>query len=105
PAFVKSFSELLNSISNIPLFHNSAKPHEENLLNALKNLLSSVPDTNLLDTFAAKPGLDISTVSDESFENVEVDESQLPLHKRALALMKSEKISYKDAVLKLSNNI
>ncbi len=105
PAFVKSFTELLNSISNIPLFHNSAKPHEEILLNALKNLLSSVPDTNLLDTFAEKPGLDISTVSDESFDNVEVDESQLPLHKRALALMKSEKISYKDAVLKLSNNI
>jgi len=105
PAFVNAFNDLLQSLSNIPLFHSSTKSHEEQLLNSLKNLLSSIPDMDLFSTVAKKPDLDTSSVSDDSFENVEVDESQLPLHKRALALMKSENLSYKDAVLKLSNNI
>lgn len=105
PAFVNAFNDLLQTLSNIPLFHSSTKSHEEQLLNSLKNLLSSIPDMDLFSTVAKKPDLDTSAVSDDSFENVEVDESQLPLHKRALALMKSENISYKDAVLKLSNNI
>jgi ATP-dependent Clp endopeptidase proteolytic subunit ClpP len=105
PAFVNAFNELMQTLSNIPIFHSSTKSHEEQLLYSLKNLISSIPDMNLFETVAKKPELDVSAVSDESFENVEVDESQLPLHKRALALMKSENISYKDAVLKLSNNI
>ncbi len=105
PAFNKAFTDLIQILSNIPIFHSSTKSHEEQLIISLKNLLSSIPYMDLFSTVAKKPELDISTISDNSFENVEVDESQLSLHKRALALMNSEKISYKDAVLKLSSNI
>ncbi|NMB82965.1 MAG: hypothetical protein GYA14_14225 [Ignavibacteria bacterium] len=105
PAFNNAFIDLIQTISNIPLFHSSSKSHEEHLLISLKNLLSSIPDMDLFSTVAKKPELDISSISDNSFENVEIDESQLSLHKKALSLMKSENISYKDAVLKLSSNI
>lgn len=105
PAFNKAFTDLIQILSNIPLFHSSTKSHEEQLLISLKNLLASIPDMDLFSTVAKKPELDISTISDESFDNVEVDQSQLSLHKKILALMKSEDISYKDAVLKLSSNI
>lgn len=105
PAFVKSFNDLLQIISSIPLFNNSAISNQQSLILSIKNLINATPDTNLLNTFATKPDLDISGIADDSFENVEVDESMLPLHKRALALMNSENISYKDAVLKLSCNI
>lgn len=105
PAFNKAFSDLIQTLSDIPLFHSSSKSHEDQLVDSLKNLLSSIPDMDLFSTFAKKPELDISSISDNSFENVEIDESQLSLHKKVLALMKSENISYKDAVLKLSSNI
>jgi ATP-dependent Clp endopeptidase proteolytic subunit ClpP len=105
PAFNLAFLDLIHTLSNIPLFHSSAKSHEEQLLNSLKNLLSSIPDMDLFSTVAKKPELDTSSIADDSFENVEIDESQLSLHKKAIALMKTENISYKDAVLKLSSNI
>ncbi len=63
----------------------------------LLSFIDAIPKFNLTDEFAKKP-LSSAITSDE-FDNVNVDEDSLELHKKALQFMKSnEGVSYVEAI-------
>ncbi|MBK8946427.1 MAG: Clp protease ClpP [Ignavibacteriae bacterium] len=95
-----------NSIMDILQFINAE--HDSDPLNQTKILLSKFdslidqfPNMLLLDDFAKNLG---SSKSEYEYDNYEVDAESFALHKKVLALSKEQKISYKDALLRLMNN-
>lgn len=74
-----------------------------NLLELFDSLIDSLPKQNLLEDFATKPKHP-EQYSDEVFPFGEVDPQSRQLHRQAMQLMKSENLSYMNAVCKLLNN-
>jgi hypothetical protein len=69
----------------------------------LVTLVDSFPNMLLFDNFAEKPE-ELNDFNDDSFAGLEIDDDSKRLHKKALSLMKKDKISYLNAVTKLIHN-
>ena len=68
----------------------------------IKNFISSFPQLNLFEDFATKP--EGNQKKDESFNGLYLDPQSYAMHKQALELCDSEKITYSEAIHKLLNN-
>ncbi len=66
----------------------------------LLSLVNSFPKIIYYDNFAEKPE-DDNSLKDDSFIGMEIDAESKQLHKKALALMKKDNITYLSAVTKL----
>jgi len=66
----------------------------------LVSLVNSFPKIIYYENFAEKPE-DDSSFKDDSFIGMEIDSDSKQLHKKALALMKKDNITYVNAVTKL----
>ena len=71
-----------------------------NVNKLLISLVNSFPKIIYYDNFAEKPEED-NSFKDDSFLGMEVDSESKQLHKKALALMKKDNITYLNAVTKL----
>ena len=72
----------------------------------IKNFISSFPQLNLFEDFATKPegSAGGGQKKDESFNGLYLDPQSYAMHKQALELCDSEKITYSEAIHKLLNN-
>jgi len=66
----------------------------------LVSLVNSFPKIIFYENFAEKPD-ENDSIKDDSFTGMEVDQESKQLHKKAMALMKKDDISYLSAVTKL----
>lgn len=69
----------------------------------LVSLVNSFPKIIFYENFAEKPEVD-SYIKDDSFIGMEIDSESKQLHKKAIALMKKDNITYLNAVTKLIHN-
>lgn len=74
------------------------------LMNKFDALLDQFPDMQLLEEIAQKPNSSNGNVDDE-FDNYTVDDESFALHKKALSVSKGKNISYKDALLSITQSI
>ena len=81
----------------------SRNEFNETVKEMLTGFINSIPKIIYYEDFAEKETSD-ETVAEE-FEGAEVDTESLSIHKRALALAKSENISYVNAVKKISTKV
>ena len=81
----------------------SQNEFNESVKEMLTELINSIPKIIYYDDFAEKDTSEES-IEDE-FEGSEVDQDSLSIHKKALALAKSEKVSYITAVKKISSKV
>jgi hypothetical protein len=81
----------------------SQNEFNESVKEMLTEFINSIPKIIYYEDFAEKE-ISEEVVEDE-FEGAEVDRDSLSIHKKALALAKSEKISYVNAVKKLSTKV
>ena len=80
----------------------SQNEFNESVKDMLTEFINSIPKIIYYEDFAEKETSEES-VADE-FEGQEVDKDSLSIHKKALALAKTEKVSYITAVKKISSN-
>ena len=81
----------------------SQNEFNESVKDMLTEFINSIPKIIYYEDFAGKETSEES-VEDE-FEGAEVDADSLSIHKKALALAKSEKVSYITAVKKISSKV
>jgi hypothetical protein len=63
-------------------------------------LVDSLPNLSLFENFAEKPDTELASVDDDLSE-LNVDEESKTIHRKAVALMKKDDISYLGAVTKI----
>jgi len=66
----------------------------------LITLVDSLPNLSLFENFAEKPDSELTSVDDDLSE-LNVDEESKTIHRKAVALMKKDDISYLGAVTKI----
>ena len=77
----------------------SASKFQTDFNKHLLSLVNSFPKIIYYENFAEKP--EEENIKDDSFLGMEVDSESKQLHKKALALMKKDNITYLNAVTKL----
>ena len=103
PAIKEKVLELSNfaQSQNFSEDFSQAKFHSD-FNKQLISLVNSFPKIIYYENFAEKP--EEENIKDDSFLGMEVDSESKQLHKKALALMKKDNITYLNAVTKLIHN-
>ena len=81
----------------------SAPKFQSDVNKLLVSLVNSFPKIIYYENFAEKPE-DDQVYKDDSFDNMEVDSESKQLHRKAIAMMKKDNITYLNAVTKLIHN-
>ena len=99
PPMKEKIISFCKEISSMNFLENNPTNH---FISFIKNFISSFPQLNLFEEFATKP--EGNQKKDESFNGLFLDPQSYAMHKRALELCESQKITYTEAIHKLLIN-
>ena len=101
PAIKDKVLEVLNFMQSQNFSEDfSVSKFQSEVNKLLVSLVNSFPKIIFYENFAEKPE-DDSSIKDDSFIGMEIDSESKQLHKKAIALMKKDNITYLNAVTKL----
>ncbi len=98
--------QIISFCKEISSMNFSGENFSVNFTSFIKNFISSFPQLNLFEEFATKPegSAGGGNKKNESFNGLYLDPQSYAMHKKALELCDSEKITYSEAIHKLLNN-